>query len=983
MADRRPRTHRAEEPLKQTGLPIGEDGHLHGFNTELIAYEYRSFSDILSEWIAYCGSLENFLEETDLGKVGITGEEVLSMITNPDRPVVDLGQYVPPEQIAELNKERKRPSLKLGFYLASIIPDELQVSSRTFFNRVRKAQIESRQKIDLDKEQFHELRNLRLKRMSRSIYSSIAEQGPAQAAFQDWIENKLTAIAHGLRPDEDINIQKTLVGICRQMTLVSDGNIQLAPDQIWGTEAIEEDLELKAEALAAFLTGSTQDEELKAEALASSPTSDTAVDDYQRCFELARDAWEEKKQKNSFSKSDSESLAKMLRYLRLSAGMTQKQMAEAVGVNEASIAVYERNAWPPPKHVLEQYKAYFFEPEDDGNALLDAAHKVAEAYVSTVKPFHIAFSQLVRLYGNPELFLEQTGLAGYITTNDVELLENGTPPSEELAHYLSCFVPGSIMTIYSWNRSAALSIVLHPDKDPIGFAEGMFAEARSALLKHTAENSGINRPLANVLLKVRLCAGLTLEEMAARHKVRPLQIVRWESGDVPADLTVFDRYKKITGLVDQDVMFIHHSALDVLLHNTSVHQPMRASTKNRVITLLGHDPSDKKIPDLCGDTPIENYTSRQMDNAELRALVRDGFLRGYEYEGLPNPWPDVVKKIREDLGVSQAKVADDVYNAVVADTVTKLEEAGFAFTAREKAGLRDMRLIKEGDWYEWEHGLKRPMRLQQIILRTAFGLDILPGMTPDPLLQELPHERPQSHVSKLLEERRADEHAVVPAADATTGTVLSGILKKRTVGELDAARSIYIETLREQGLTDKGERAFNAAWRPLRHLNIYNPVMVADAINGLTFPEPEKENKREFIVSLIPDLDSDGGREWLDQQLGKGIGADTFSVFNPDFLEALPVKRRPGWVMHTLMKRSGLDRIDVRRHTRMSDAELGSVLSGKTVINERLHYPRLVDLFKTKVGLTESEEEILDKAVKEDAAERQKNRSRGPWNSWR
>lgn len=130
----------------------------------------------------------------------------------------------------------------------------------------------------------------------------------------------------------------------------------------------------------------------------------------------------------------------------------------------------------------------------------------------------------------------------------------------------------------------------------------------------------------------------------------------------------------------------------------------------------------------------------------------------------------------------------------------------------------------------------------------------------------------------------------------------------------DINRQNLIDLLRTKGLheeeVENDVMLFNSVWSPPRQrtnkseVNIYDPEWLQAYINKIELPNHEE--KIDFILRLIPDLNNDNGKTWLNQQ--SEITKDTFSILNnKGFYRAIPTNVRPAWIINALIKEYDID----------------------------------------------------------------------------
>ena len=269
-------------PLKQfkaNSRDIQEDdGKISGYNINWFSHDSRKFSDVMSEWIGKYKNADEFIKD-----IGLSGE-------------------ITKDNLSELVAETKIPSKELTNYLSTRVPSD--VCSRLKLQNRWKHSLGSENKIQITISD--EVIKKERSRVIKVIASS--DESKENSHFVEFLTENINEVA--ARYKKPVDVEKSIAGIAKIL--------ELSVAQLKGIDKIPPNIiEEKAEKLAGLF-------------LREDGNFDSAVSE-------ARDAWSGIKTNNN-----TPLYSQIIRYLRHSSGMTQKEFAKASGVLYLNLFNLER-----------------------------------------------------------------------------------------------------------------------------------------------------------------------------------------------------------------------------------------------------------------------------------------------------------------------------------------------------------------------------------------------------------------------------------------------------------------------------------------------------------------------------------------------------------------------------------------------------------------------------------------------------------------
>ena len=351
----------------------------------------------------------------------------------------------------------------------------------------------------------------------------------------------------------------------------------------------------------------------------------------------------------------------------------------------------------------------------------------------------ISYPEIIKIMQGeqePAQFLSDKDDLGAVLTPDglARLGDGEAKPSKEFGYYNTYHAVMAGVKHQAYR--AALGQILDADMEVADSMDrSKFMEVREAKLENILGTGGQGVPHA--LRYARLAEGRTAADLAREIGIQPDHLTRLEREilTIPS-ARIIQGIKQAVSLSPKEDAMLRHGVI-VLYLSKNEERSRPGKDINQLPLMLGHNPKNRIVPDLSSDTPVEQRTIGQQDNARLLQLIEDGVINGYECETVPNPWPDVLRAIRQAPRMSQRSAAD-AYNRYL-----------------EILTDDNIHRISRDVWRGWESGNSRPDPSQQETLYAVFGsqFQIRPGMT-----------------SALME--RADSEAMAALADTPTITLV-------------------------------------------------------------------------------------------------------------------------------------------------------------------------------------------------------------------
>ena len=427
-----------------------DDGRWSGIQVDWLCRDLRSFSDILGEWVHRYQSVDAFRVDLHLNRAGISRWDVFALCG-----------------------DRVAPAVRLQNFLVALLPTD--VAGRVAFrNRAASARRSDRPEVPLEKPDFQRIRDARLLRFSEDTAGAT---NTAPLLLGRFLERQIMEVARAVDPQAEIDLPGTLKKIA--------SHIGMDYQQLLGEK---------------LTPASTQ------EGCVEQLGTMLGLDDvrYADFKVLATECW------STANRADRVALPRMLRFARHSAGFSQIEASQRTGVGQSSISGWETAAWSPPRELLVRH-AGALDLSDDATQLLIEALPAARAYTSRVAPLHTLLSNLIRKHSSDTAFLASVGLSKYLSEEQLERLQAGTPPGLTLGNYLSAFAAGTRMEQRRWLTAASHARALTVDA-PIELRSEHYTAAREGMLQRIATDPAPEETLptlARMLHFARASLGLS------------------------------------------------------------------------------------------------------------------------------------------------------------------------------------------------------------------------------------------------------------------------------------------------------------------------------------------------------------------------------------------------------------------------------------------------------------------------------------------
>ena len=282
-----------QDPIRQSGIGRNDDSSLSGHHIEWIAFESRSFGDLLALW-------SERVSRKDAG----------SFIRN-----VGLSGALSPDELIVLISGQKAPSRELANYLSSVVPSEV-CSWLVLRNRGYSAARTASEQVSLSPEN---LAAARLQRLASIAIPTAVSTGNNDSTdtFLEFVSEKIDEIAR--RSSRTADPVTSMANLARALGL--------SVQEFNGENKLKSDIAEQATNLSRLLG--------------------LEGDDFDQCVELAALAWSGV----SAGRSD-HAFPRIMKFLRHTQGSNQKDFAATLGLPRTVIArVEQAMAWAPPDFV--------------------------------------------------------------------------------------------------------------------------------------------------------------------------------------------------------------------------------------------------------------------------------------------------------------------------------------------------------------------------------------------------------------------------------------------------------------------------------------------------------------------------------------------------------------------------------------------------------------------------------------------------------
>jgi hypothetical protein len=288
---------------------IDSNGNLEGISFCWLDFDYRKFSDVLSQWVGKYETVDDFIKS-----IGLEGE-------------------IKKEDIIGLIVETKIPNEKLINYLSVQVPCEI-CSWLKFQNRGKRAI-----KYGKNKEQINVPDEVIVKERSRRIQeiANCKNEVAENEDFTQWLADKITVVAKALKRGDEVDIEQSMAGIAKMLGL--------SVGQLTGKEKITPDLlQDKAEKLANLFRLEGKD--------------------FDEAIEQANACWA-----NDKPKQQSSAYSQAIKYLRQSEGIKSQKFVQSEFIISSKIAdldkqtiyrLYQEYMQP----IIDQFSQYGLTKED-------------------------------------------------------------------------------------------------------------------------------------------------------------------------------------------------------------------------------------------------------------------------------------------------------------------------------------------------------------------------------------------------------------------------------------------------------------------------------------------------------------------------------------------------------------------------------------------------------------------------------------------
>jgi transcriptional regulator with XRE-family HTH domain len=323
-------------------------------------------------------------------------------------------------------------------------------------------------------------------------------------------------------------------------------------------------------------------------------------------------------------------LPRMLRLLRVSAGLTQPDLRRLLRDGQNLTECFEQGSATPSEKTITAYQAALRFDDTIKSALLS---KIPEArvFASQTPPFPGLVSRIVGDRSNQQ-FLRDSRLEGIVTPAGVEKWKNGEAvPSTNLGYYLAYFASETGVKLDVYRRSldnARVSVTEVVDL----LDHQTFREIRYATLKDLAEMEGPTA-LPKMLRFVRVAHNQSLLEFAAKLGMdfRNLKRLETQTLILPSAETL-QRIRQEARLTPDQDFLLRHTAIDLYLSRSS-ERGKPGPYILQIPLLLGHDPDVILVQDISSGTRQGHQTLQQRDNAKLLQLIEARILRKFKTRG--------------------------------------------------------------------------------------------------------------------------------------------------------------------------------------------------------------------------------------------------------------------------------------------------------------------------------------------------------------